>query len=190
MRARAACRRGAPCCGMCGRPERYNKRMQQVVDFEPQAKAERPRQEPPLAFLDTDVVLDYLRGDPTAVQLFRAEADGRVRFAINPIVLGELILTTDEAAKPELDRLLDHLKILPIDYPKAKALTAEVARTMETPNGQARTRVPHPSDIVNASSLGDCDFLVTSNIVLKSLVAGGKPQVVTLNELVARLRAA
>lgn len=165
--------------------------MQQVVEFEPRGgQAECPNQEPPLAFLDTDVVLDYLRGEPTAVQLFRAESDGRVRFAINLTVLGELILTTDDAAKPELDRILDHLKILPIDYPKAKALTAEVARSMDTPNGEARTRIPHPADIINASSVGDCDFLVTSNTLLKGLVAGGKPQVITLKELVARLQAA
>lgn len=165
--------------------------MQQVVELEPQARTERLHQEPPLAFLDTDVVLGYLRGEPTAVQLFRAESDGRIRFAINPIVVGELILTADDAVKPELNRLLDHLNVLPIDYAKAEALTAEVARTMETPNGQAPgKRLPHPADIVNASSVGDCDFLVTSNGLLKDLVTSGRPQVVTLNELVARLRAA
>ena len=97
--------------------------------------------------------------------MFRAESDGRIRFAINLIVLGELILTTDDAAKHELDRLLDHLKVLPIDYAKAEALTTEVARTSETPNGQARTQLPHPSDIINARSVGDCDLPVTSNAV-------------------------
>jgi predicted nucleic acid-binding protein len=164
--------------------------MQQVVEFEPQAKAERPGHEPPLAFLDTGVVLAYLRGDPTAVQLFRAESDGRIRFAINVTVLGELLLTTDDAAKPELNRILEHLKILPLDYPKAQALTAQVARASEAHNGHARIRMPHPADIINASSAADCDFLVTSNKLLKGLVAGAKPQVIALNELVARLRAA
>jgi len=165
--------------------------MAQVVEFEPQAKAERPNQEPPLAFLDTDIVLGYLRGEPLAVELFRAESDGRIRFAIDPTVLGELILTTDAALQPELDRILGRLKILPTDYAKAKALVAEVAQSMDTPNGQdPGKRLPHPADIVIASSVGDCDLLVTSNGLLKDLVAGGKPQVVTLNELVARLRAA
>jgi predicted nucleic acid-binding protein len=164
--------------------------MQQAVEVETQAGVGHPSPEPPLAFLDTDVVLAYLRGDPTAVQLFRAEADGRVRFAINLTVLGELIITTDDAAKPELNRVLEHLKILPIDYPKAQALTDQVARAMETHNGQSWTRIPHPADIVNASSVGDCDLLVTSNKLLKGLVAGAKPQVIALNELVARLHAA
>ena len=161
-----------------------------MVEVEPQASVERPNQEPPLAFLDTDVVLAYLRGDPAAVQLFCAESDGRIRFAINLTVLGELILTTDDATKPELNRILDHLKILPIDYPKTQALTAQVARAMETHNGHAPSRIPHPADIVNASSVGDCDLLVTSNKLLKGLVAGSKPQVIALHELVARLHAA
>jgi len=87
-------------------------------------------------------------------------------------VLAELVLTTEEAVKPELDRVLGHLKILAIDYARAEALTAEIARTMESPNGQARTRAPHPSGIVNAGSLGDCDFPITSNRRLKDLVAG------------------
>jgi predicted nucleic acid-binding protein len=167
--------------------------MSQVVEFEPQAKSGRPNQEPPLAFLDTDIVLGYLRGEPSAVQLFSAESEGRIRFAISPIVLGELILTTDAAAKPELDRILDHLNVLPIDYAKAKSLAAEASRALDKmPNGgQApRNRLPHPSDIIIASGIGDSDFLVTSNSLLKDLVAGAKPQVVTLEELVARLRAA
>ncbi|MGO4885629.1 MAG: type II toxin-antitoxin system VapC family toxin [Bryobacteraceae bacterium] len=164
--------------------------MQEVVELEPQAAARSSNHEPPLAFLDTDVVLSYLRGDPTAVELFRAESEGRIRFAINHLVLGELILTADDAAKPALNRILEHLKVLPLDYPKAKALTAAVARSMDTPNGQARSRTPHPADMVNASGLGDSDFLVTSNGVLKSLVAGGKPRVVTPDELVAYLQSA
>jgi predicted nucleic acid-binding protein len=165
--------------------------MPQVVEFEPQSQAEHSNHEPPLAFLDTDVVLGYLRGEPAAVELFRAESEEHIRFAINPIVVGELILTTEDAVKPELGRVLDHVKILPIDYAKAKALVAKAARTRETPNGQSpRTKLPHPSDIINASTVDDCDFLVTNNRLLKDLIAGDRPQVVTLDELVARLRAA
>jgi hypothetical protein len=64
--------------------------MQQVVEFAPYSKGDRPNQEPPLAFLDTDVVLGNLRGEPATVQLFGAESEGRIRLAI---VLQELILT-------------------------------------------------------------------------------------------------
>jgi len=166
--------------------------MQQVVEFEPQAKAERPNQEPPLAFLDTDVVLGYLRGESTAVQLFRAESEGRIRFAINPIVLQELILTTDAAVKPELERISAHLKMLPIDFAKAEALAAEAATALKTtPEAPLRgSRLPHSNDLIIVSSLGDCDFLVTRDRVFKDLVEDHSPQVVTPEELIAQLRAA
>ena len=84
------------------------------------------------------------------------------------------------------------LKLLPEDFAKTMALAAEAGRALEAmPNGPApRNRLPHPNEIIIAGSVGDCDFLVTRNTVLKGLVAGAKPQVVTPNELVARLRAA
>ena len=193
MPPRAAGRHGAPCCGMCARPELIiNRNMQQVVEFEPQTGTERPNHAPPLAFLDTDVVLSYLRGEPSAVQLFSAESEGRIRFAINSIVLQELILTTDAAVQPELERVVDHLKMLPEDFAKAEALAVEASRDLKAMPGPAagRKRLPHSNNLIILSSLGDCDFLVTTDRRLKDLVANGRPQAVTPTELVARLRAA
>ena len=119
-------------------------------------------QEPPVAFLDTDVVLAYLRGEPLAVELFRAESEGRIRFAINPIVLQELLLSMDAAVKPEFNRIIDRLKLLPINFAKAEALAAEAARALEMPpSGPAPwNRLPHSNDLIILSSVGDCDFLL------------------------------
>jgi predicted nucleic acid-binding protein len=165
--------------------------MPQVVEVGPQARVERSHQEPPLAFLDTDVVLGYLRGEPSAVQLFRAESDGRVRLAINPIVLQELLLGMDAESKPEFNRIIAHLKLLPIDFAKAEALAAEASKVKTMPEPPAsRKRLPHSNDLIILSSVGGCDFLVTTDRRLKDLVANGRPQVVTPPELVARLRAA
>ena len=163
-----------------------------MVEVEPQARVGHPNQEPPLAFLDTDVVLAYLRGDPTAVQLFRAESDGRVRFAINPIVLQELLLSLNSAAKPEFNRIIDHLKLLPIDLVKAEALAAEASKALRTtPEPPApRQRLPHSNNLIILSSVGGCDYLVTTDTRLKDLVTNGRPQAVSPKELVARLRAA
>src|ERR1035438_9267571 len=141
MQPREAGRHGAPCCGMCARPELIiNRNMQQVVEFEPQTGTERPNHAPPLAFLDTYVVLSYLRGEPSAVQLFSAESEGRIRFAINSIVLQELILTTDAAVQPELERVVDHLKMLPEDFAKAEALAVEASRDLKAMPGPAAGR--------------------------------------------------
>ena len=53
----------------------------------PLERGKRPDPKRPLVFLDTNVIIGYLQGDPAAAQLFSVEASGRIRFAVNPIVL-------------------------------------------------------------------------------------------------------
>jgi hypothetical protein len=53
-----------------------------------------------------------------------------------------------------------------------------------------KNRVAHPNEILIVSSADECDFLVTSDALLKDLVTAEKPQVVTPEELVAHLIAA
>ena|ERR1039458_7822856 len=137
----------------------------------------------PLVFLDTNVIIEYLRGDPSAAKLFCAEEDGRIRFAVNPIVLQELLLAGDAVGRPEFDQVRDHLRVLPLDLVKAEALIPR-ARAL-------RNRLPHANDILILSSAEECDFLVTTrDTVLKKLVTDEKPQVVTAEEMVSHLRAA
>jgi predicted nucleic acid-binding protein len=50
--------------------------------------------------------------------------------------------------------------------------------------------MPHSNDLLILSSADECDFLVTSDVRLKDLVAADKPQIVTPEELVAQLKAA
>lgn len=160
----------------------------QFKDMEQVAKPERLEQEErsgrnrPLVFLDTNVIIGYLRGDPSAAQLFSAEADGRIRFAVNPIVLQELLLTAGAAGRPEFQRIRDHLRVLPVDLAKAEALLPRVRAL--------RNRRPHANDILILSSADECDFLVTSDVLLKNLVTAERPQVVTPEELVTHLHAA
>lgn len=156
--------------------------MEQVVKSGPLEQAERPRGERPLVFLDTSVIIGYLRGEPPALQLFSAEANGRIRFAVNPIVLQELLLDADAAVRPEFDRIRDHLRVLPVDFAKAEALLPRVRAL--------RNRLAHSNDVLILSSADQCDFLVTRDKLLKNLVTAEKPQVVTPEELVTRLRAA
>lgn len=136
----------------------------------------------PLVFLDTNVILSYLAGEAAATQLFSAEAAGRVRFATNAIVLQELLLAADAAGRPEFERIRDHLRVLPLDFDKAEALLPKVRAL--------RNRIVHSNDILIVSSAEDCDFLVSKDAALKKLVTDEKPQVVTPEELVTRLRAA
>jgi predicted nucleic acid-binding protein len=127
------------------------------------------------------VIIEYLRGEPAVLELFSAEANGRARFAVNPIVLQELLLAEDAAA-PGFERIRDHLRVLPVDFAKAKALLTRFR--------DARNRGAHSNDFLILSSPDECDFLVTRDQSLQNLVTTAKPQVITPEELVSRLRAA
>ena len=156
--------------------------MEVVFKTEPREQGEHFAPKRPLVFLDTNVIIGYLRGEPSAAQLFSAEADGRIRFAVNPIVLQELLLAADATGRPEFDLIRDHLRVLPVDIAKAEALLPRVRAL--------RNRLTHPNDILILSSADACDFLVTRDVLLKNLVLAGKPRVVTPEELVTHLRAA
>jgi predicted nucleic acid-binding protein len=159
----------------------YNEEVGHVTNPEQLEQGERSDRELPLVFLDTNVIIGYLRGDSSAVQLFSAEANGRIRFAVNGIVLQELLLAGD-AGRPEFDRIRDHLHVLPVDLEKAEALLPRVRAL--------RNRLAHSNDILILSSADECDFLVTRDLNLKNLVITGKPQVVTPEELATHLQAA
>lgn len=137
---------------------------------------------PPLVFLDTNVIMGYFGGELAAAQLFSAEASGRICFAVNPIVLQELLLAADAAERPEFEQIRNHLRVLPVDYAKAEALLPKVR--------SLRSRLAHSNDILILSSADSCDFLVTKDAALKKLVTSEKPQVVTPEELITQLRAA
>jgi predicted nucleic acid-binding protein len=156
--------------------------MEQVAKPRPLEHVESSERTRPLVFLDTNVIIGYLRGDPSAAQLFSAEAEGRIRFAINAIVLQELLLAGDAARRPEFEQIRDHWRVLPVDFAKAEALIPRVRAL--------RNRLAHSNDILILSSADECDFLVTSDADLKNLVIAGRPQVVTPEELVVYLRAA
>jgi len=62
--------------------------------------------EKPLVFLDTDVLISYLRGDLASVHLFDREILDRVCLAINAIVLQELLFLAEVRNHPEIvDRI-------------------------------------------------------------------------------------
>ena len=160
----------------------YNQDVEQVTKSEPLEQVETSLRTLPLVFLDTNVIVGYLHGDPPVAQLFSAEAEGRIRFAVNPIVLQELLLAADAAGRPEFERIRDHLRVLPVDFAKAEALLPRVRAL--------RDRLAHSNDILILSSADECDFLVTRDVILKNLVTTERPQVVTPEELVVQLQAA
>ncbi|HEX4772979.1 MAG TPA: PIN domain-containing protein [Bryobacteraceae bacterium] len=136
----------------------------------------------PLVFLDTSVILAFLQGDSSAAELFSAESQGRIRFAVNPIVLQELLLTADLAGEPEFGRIREHLRVLPVDFSKAEALIPAIR--------DLRNRIVHSNDVLILSSAYECDFLVTKDSLLEKVASTGKPKILTPEEFATHLRAA
>jgi predicted nucleic acid-binding protein len=169
-------------------PEKQSYPRQIIENVEQVAKPELLQDEQgrranqPLVFVDTNVIIEYLRGDQSTAQLFSAEANGQIRLAVNPIVLQELLLAADAAGRPEFQQIRDHLRVLPVDFAKAEALLPRVR--------SLRNRLSHSNDILILSSADECDFLVTKDADFRNLVTAEKPQVVTPAELVAHLHAA
>ncbi len=156
--------------------------MEGLAKAESSDQREQVSRKRPLVFLDSSVILAYLQGDSSAAQLFSAEAQGRIRFAVNSIVLQELILTADLGRHPEFERIREHLRVLPINFSKAEALIPGIRNL--------RNRIVHSNDILILSSADECDFLVTNDRLLMSMAGNEKPRILTPEELAAQLRAA
>ena len=158
------------------------KRMKRAVQAEPGEHREQIDRTRPLVFLDSNVILAYLEGDSSAAELFSAEAQGRIGFAVNPIVIQELLLTADLGRHPEFERIREHLRVLPIDFSKAEALVPTIRKL--------RNRIVHSNDILILSSADECDFLVTNDLLLMSMARNEKPRILSPEEFATHLRAA
>jgi len=137
--------------------------MEQMVKPAPLERVERVTTGPPLVFLDTQVILDYLRGKPAAVRLFDSEAANRLRLAINPIVAQELLLSADGAVRPALGRIVERMKMLPVDFAKVEKMVSEAARALQALPAESprlKKRLAHSNDfIILSSAEGDTGLL-------------------------------
>ncbi|MDZ8109830.1 MAG: PIN domain-containing protein [Nostoc sp. DedQUE12a] len=137
----------------------------------------------PLVFLDTNVVVSYLRGEPSSSHLFSNEILGKVRLAINSIVLQELFFLAETRKRPEiLDQLQQEASLLPLNIEKAEEYLKHAVNL--------RNQIAHSNDILILSSAVDCDYLVTYDQALKktlSSLSTDKPQVVTPEQLISQL---
>src|SRR5687768_12790356 len=64
------------------------------------------------AFLDTNVLLEYIRGKAELQGLFSEEVRERAAFAINAIVLQELLLARDTTGTVDLTKVVPYLEVV------------------------------------------------------------------------------
>jgi predicted nucleic acid-binding protein len=152
--------------------------MEQVAKPKPLERSERSEAKRALVFLDTSVILGYVRGEPSEIRLFSAEAAGLIYLVVNPIVLQELLMA-DATGSPAFEQIKDHLKVLPLNIDKVDALQAG-ARAR-------RYHTAHTNDLLILSSAEECDFLVTRDSVFWNLAVPPSLQIVTPEEMIARV---
>jgi predicted nucleic acid-binding protein len=118
------------------------------------------------AFLDTNVLLEYFAGKAELQHLFSEEVRGRAAFAINSIVLQELVLSYKGT---ELMAVEPYLDIVPLDVDPSAPETQAILRDV-------RNRSLHVNDILILATARSYDVLLTydrellhaANTVLRS----------------------
>ena len=137
-----------------------------------------PNSKRALVFLDTNVVLGYIRGDPSEAKLFAAGAADLIHLSVNPIVLQELLLA-DATELPAFEEIRGHLHVIPLDLEKIEEMMAG-ARSR-------RYHTAHANDMLILSSAEACNFLVTRDEFFRNVVIPESLEVMTPEELVSRL---
>src|SRR4051795_6630947 len=103
------------------------------------------------AFLDTNVLLEYFDGKPELQHLFSEDVRERVAFAVNSIVLQEVILSYKAA---ELMEVEPYLEILALGVDPSSPETQAMLQ-------RARNRNMHVNDMLILAGARSCDVLLT-----------------------------
>jgi predicted nucleic acid-binding protein len=129
----------------------------------------------PLVFVDTNVLIGYLRGSLPEARLFSEAMLERFRFAINGTVASELLLSREgQTYATELQQLQDKVEILPISQANLLLMMSRI--------GPLRKREFHSNDILILSSAADCDYLLTQDQAFKALSDTDRPVILTTEE--------
>jgi predicted nucleic acid-binding protein len=107
------------------------------------------------AFVDTNVLLEYIAGKPEIRRLFSKEVLERAAFAINAVVLQELLLARNEApAKVDLTTVIPFLEVVGAGVDLASSATQAELRRL-------RNYVAHSNDVFILAGARACDVLLT-----------------------------
>jgi predicted nucleic acid-binding protein len=132
------------------------------------------------AFLDSNVIVEFLRGRDPSTHLFAEDVRSRLQLVTNPIVLQELFALDEIRRQPELlDKLQSELTVLPVDF----ATSAQLLESVST----LRNRIAHSNDLLIFGSAANCDYFVTYDRDFSAIPSPGKPKVVTPAQLLQEL---
>ena len=121
-------------------------------------------------FLDTNIILQALSGRIRS--FFDDDARARFTYAINPVVLQELLLSVGKQdAQSRFDEFVMGVKVLPINAEKTKDLLSKLK--------EIRNRAVHSNDLLIASSASECDYFVTDDVKLQAQFKNENPRVLS-----------
>lgn len=136
------------------------------------------------AFVDASVIAAYLAGQEAPAHLFNDGYRDRVRFAVDPVVMQEVLSLPQVQASPKLlENVRDRLgfELLPLNVDRSEQLLRR-AKAL-------RNRVAHSSDLLVAASAADCDYLITYDSTFRELLADTRTRVVTPEDFLALMAA-
>ena len=114
------------------------------------------------AFLATDVLLEYIRGKTELQHLFSDEVRERAVFAINDVVLQELLLSQDKANRIDLEQIVPYVEIVSLVFDALLPETQAMLREL-------RNRAMHVNDGLILAGARSCDVLLTYSTKLRDL---------------------
>lgn len=131
-----------------------------------------------MVLLDTNVLIDYLEGKPELAKLFSPEAEANVQYAINPVVLQELLLIGPPALEGvDIDNFFKNFVMLPLDATISKEALAKLKAF--------RDKRVHANDLLILGSAVNCDYMLSSDVKLKNLGAEAGVKVIDPGEFLS-----
>ncbi len=118
-------------------------------------------------FLDTNVLIEALRGNRAASALFTSKPEEAVSYVVDPVVIQELLLASaSEENKTNLNDLIQHLQVLGAEVPLSPQLLESIQAM--------RNRLVHTNELLILGAARDCDVFLTYDNDLRELgnVAG------------------
>lgn len=107
-------------------------------------------------FLDTNVLLEYIGGKAELQHLFSEKVRQRAAFAINGIVLQELLLASRSAPGGiDLTEIVSYLEVVGAGVDLYSPETQAELRELRN------RRVMHPNDVLILAGARSCDLLLT-----------------------------
>ena len=130
--------------------------------------------------LDTNVIVSYLQGKPELANLFSPEIEASVQYAINPVVLQELLLVGSPFPEGiDIDQLSKKFEMLPVDATSSEEILARIK--------SLRSKIAHANSLLILASGKNCDYILSYDVNMHDLSLAADVKVLDPEEFLAQM---